>query len=243
MLSRDEVERYHEDGYLGPYRLCSAGEMAEIRGRLEREVFTNQTPVSGHYTYARHEDSALVYGLCSHPAIVERLTRLYGPDLLLWNSSFWIKGHDTLPVPWHQDLHYWRAALSVTAWLAITPTSVQNGCLHVIPGSHATVLPMIEAPDSVMFEKMTDPAYVDERARVPLELDAGEFVLFSDRLLHQSAVNESHEPRIGLVMRFTVPFVKLFQDRYPFFEGQRAFLVSGEDRFGLNRLGTAPVGP
>ena len=40
---------------------------------------------------------------------------------------------------WHQDLNYWGldATDLVSAWLALSPATVESGCMRVLPGSHA----------------------------------------------------------------------------------------------------------
>jgi len=42
---------------------------------------------------------------------------------------------------WHQDIAYWppftQDASMVTCWLAVTNATVDNGCMRVVPGSHA----------------------------------------------------------------------------------------------------------
>lgn len=240
VLSATEVENYHARGYIGPFKLCTPTEMATIYGIIDSVVFSNPNPISGHYSYARHQDSKIVYDLCTNPVIIERLAALYGPDLILWNSSFWIKNRTSKIVPWHQDLHYWKVAFSFTAWIAITSTSKSNGCLKVIPASHHKILPMAPAPQSALFEEMADTALLNDDKSIELELRAGEFVLFSDRILHGSDVNHASDARIGLAARYTIPCIKLFQDKLPFFPGHKAFLASGQDKFNLNDMGAPP---
>src|SRR5579871_6281286 len=102
-LSPEEVSRFHEDGFLaGPYQLCTPGEMAGIRDRLDREVFTSEPPFVGALHEEeinlglaslqwRHLDNRLVYDLCAHPSVVQKMAGIHGPDLVLWRSLFWVK--------------------------------------------------------------------------------------------------------------------------------------------------------
>src|SRR5947209_10160766 len=64
---------------------------------------------------------------------------LLGPDILCWGSGFFIKNpHDAARVTWHQDSTYWGLSKPdiVTAWVALTFSTRENGCMHVIPGTH-----------------------------------------------------------------------------------------------------------
>ena len=228
-------------GFAGPFDICSPEEMWLIRDRILLETFRHDSPTSGHQWNARHMDSRLVYDLCTAPPIISRLQALCGEDIILWNSSFWIKGAQSPATPWHQDLHYWSLPVTLTAWIAINDSGVGHGCLRVIPGSHRHILPTRKADKPELFEKIVRPPLDDRKAAIDLELKAGQFVLFGDRLVHCSKRNETQGPaRVGLAARYTVPWVKLPAEELPFFPQHRAFLVSGKDSFGLNRMGRKP---
>src|SRR5579864_7617752 len=118
-LSPEEVDRFHQDGYLGgPFQLCTPDEMAGIRERIDREVFTSDPPFVGVLNEEevrqgtarqqwRHLDSRLVFDLCAHPRVVQKMASIHGPDLLLWRSLFWVKPPGGSQTPWHQDWKSW----------------------------------------------------------------------------------------------------------------------------------------
>ena len=65
---------------------------------------------------------------------------IIGPDILCWNTIIWIKeARSPSYVSWHQDLNYWGLDANdlVSAWLALSPATVESGCMRVLPGSHA----------------------------------------------------------------------------------------------------------
>src|SRR6185312_9249598 len=77
--------------------------------------------------------------LVRHPAILDAVEDLLGPDILCWNSNFFIKEAETASfVSWHQDSTYWglSSADVVTAWVALTPSNLANGAMAVIPSTH-----------------------------------------------------------------------------------------------------------
>src|ERR671927_1618534 len=83
-LSREEIAHFHDQGYLGPYTLCTPEEMAAIRRRIEDEVLTTDGPNPKQRLQCRHLDHRLVYDVVTDPAIVGRMASLYGDDLVLW---------------------------------------------------------------------------------------------------------------------------------------------------------------
>ncbi len=241
-LDRVQVLRFHEDGYLGPFALCTPEEMAGIRARIEQEVLTRDGPNPKSRDHNRHLDSRVVYDLAAHSEILSRAATLFGPDLVCWSSNFFTKEPGGKEIPWHQDFNYWPIdpPLNLSAWLAIDRVTEENSCCRIIPGSHHKIVPHISAAEGMAFGEMADPRGVDESKAIPMELEPGEFFLFNERLLHQSHRNRSSRRRMGFAVRLTLPFVKVPHDVPPLFPGHRAVLVAGEDRFGLNRLQQPP---
>ncbi|MBT3267140.1 hypothetical protein HN371_08315 [Candidatus Poribacteria bacterium] len=238
-LTPDQVEQFRRDGYLGPFTLCSPEEMAGIAERLDADVFAAEPPRQGIHQ-SRHLDSRLVYDLCAHPAIISRMASIYGPDLLLWRSHFFLKETGALEVPWHQDTNYWplEPPLNISAWVAIDDATVENACVHVIPGSHATVVPHVRSPEGMLFPEMADMEFVDATTAVAMQLRAGEFFLFNERTVHRSEPNLSAHRRLGLAVRVTTPIVRV--DSRRLFPGHNAIVVSGEDRLGFSDVAGPP---
>ncbi len=242
MLTPAEALLFHRDGYAGPFTLCSEQEMAGVRVAAERELLGEQTEV-----LARHIDSRLVWDLCAHPAVVRRVSGLLGRDLLVWSSALFVKPPGAKGIPWHQDIAYWHLepGITVSAWLAIDPARVENSCVQVIPGSHKTVLPRVEA-GGWAFKKMADPSLFDSSGAVDMELSPGQFFLFNERVLHGSPPNSSARRRLGLSVRYTVPFVRVDYDGFNMYRDhddlKRVVVVSGEDTMGFNSV-ACPPGP
>ena len=191
-LTAAEAERFHRDGFLGPYEALPPAAMEQVRAHLEREVLTSTGPV-GRPLAMRHLDRRVVYDLVTLPPIVQRVQGILGPHLLLWACTMWLKAAGGREVPWHQDRNYWpvEPIVNVTAWIAVDPVTRSNGCLEVIPGSHRTVVPHVAAPPGKWFSEQADPRHVDPAGARHVLLEPGQFVLFNDRLVHRSAINSS----------------------------------------------------
>jgi ectoine hydroxylase-related dioxygenase (phytanoyl-CoA dioxygenase family) len=225
---------------VGPFSLCTPEEMAVIRRRIDTEVLTRDGPAPKRI-HARHLDSRLVYDLCAHPAIVTRMASLYGPDLILWSSHFWIKeARIGEALYWHQDTHYWpmRPPITLSAWLAIDEVTRENGCVQLIPGSHKTALPHATTRLDDGTRQDVDPKYIDAERIVSMPLRPGEFFLFHGAILHYSPANASDTRRFGMAIRVTVPRVNFHKEKL--FDGFKVIVLRGEDRLGLNEV-AAPL--
>ncbi len=241
-LTRAEVDFFVENGYLGPYAAMSPAEMALIRSEIEEQVLSTDGPNPRSRAQSRHMDQPVVYDLATHPAIIDRIAGLLGPDLVVWATNFWLKPPGGVEIPWHQDINFWplEPPLNTSAWIAIDNVTVENSCVQIIPGSHREALPHTKAEEGMAFGKMADPAAFDASGALNMELKPGEFFIFSERTLHRSSVNSSKMRRLGISIRVTLPIVHVFQDSAPLHLGHTAILAKGKDVMGFNRYAGRP---
>jgi hypothetical protein len=235
VLTSDEIATFKAQGYLGPFPMMSPDEMAVITPGI---VNITETPPDTNHRFNllhnRHLDQALIMDLASHPAIVDRMVSLYGPDLLLWRTNFFVKQPGSKRIPWHQDFYYWPLEPPVicSAWIAIDPATAENSCLQVITGSHRKVIPHVKATEDMIFNEMGDEKYYDSEEAVDLEMKPGEFILFNERTLHHSHPNTSDKRRIGLAIRVILPFVTVLK-----YDSSDHVIpvIHGTDAMGFNR--------
>lgn len=242
-MSREEIESFHNNGYLGPFALISPDEMRELEPEIEEKVFQTEGPVPGAPIKSRHMDSPLVYDLVSRPEIIDRMASLYGNDLILWATYFFDKAPGGKEIPWHQDGNYWplEPVINISAWIAIDDVTIENSCVQVIPGSHKQIVPHIKSTEDMAFAEMADPQFVDTSKAVNIELKPGEFFLFNEKTLHHSEPNRSLKRRRGMTVRVTIPIVKIDHEIPPLHPGHKAILVSGKDYMGFNQLCAPPL--
>ena len=237
MLTSDEISTFKTQGYLGRFSMMSPDEMT---AHIPDIVKITETPPDGQTNrrssllHNRHLDQTLMMDLACHPAIVDRMVALYGPDLLLWRTNFFVKHPGSKRIPWHQDFNYWPLEPPVicSAWIAIDPATVENSCLQVIPGSHRKVIPHVKATEDMFFNEMGDEKYYDAEEAVDLEMKPGEFILFNERTLHHSHPNTSDKRRIGLAIRVILPIVTVLKYDSP---GHVLPVIHGTDTMGFNR--------
>ena len=235
-LTGTEISSFKVSGYLGPFQLMTQEEMSLVTPQIEQVL--KSPGITSSQIQNRHLDHQLVLYLATHPAIIERMVSLYGENLLLWRTNFFVKNSSSKRIPWHQDGNYWPLEPPVvcTAWIAIYPSTVENGCLQIIPGSHRTLIPHIEATDDVLFPQMGDEKYINKNEAVDVEMNPGEFILFNERTLHHSHPNISCNRRVGLAVRVIVPFVTVLE-----YDGPEHVLpiIHGKDTMGFNRTSDA----
>ena len=214
-LTPQQLQALDVDGYVAPLRLCSSERMATLRSAVEAEVHAQPGPYGGDPWSARHQDCPAVLALCADTAITDAVAAVLGPDLVVWNSVLMHKAPGDGEIPWHQDqdFHYLDPDVGLAVWLALDDTSRDNGCLELIPGTHRDVLPSVPRTRPDEFDSHVDTAHVADRPAFPIELRAGEFLLFHNKLLHRSAANHSSTRRLGLAARYTVPSVRVDKTR------------------------------
>lgn len=109
-------------------------------------------------------------------------------------------------VPWHQDKSYWPDANSnpvITVWIPLVDSTPENGCLHIIPGTHTKrVIQHVKETNSGTGFLAVEDEKVRGKKVQQLTMKAGSAVLFNDRLLHMSTPNNSDHVRWSVDLRY-----------------------------------------
>jgi ectoine hydroxylase-related dioxygenase (phytanoyl-CoA dioxygenase family) len=141
-----------------------------------------------------HKISPAMHDVLAHPALVEVLTRIIGPNVKCMQSMLFIKASGKPGQAWHQDEFFipTRDRSLTGGWIAMDDATVENGCLWVVPGSHrhGIIWPQQRHNDrrfDCTGEAMQFP-YTDDDA-VPVEVKRGSVVFFNGYLLHRSLPN------------------------------------------------------
>ncbi|MHB8466768.1 MAG: phytanoyl-CoA dioxygenase family protein [Acidimicrobiales bacterium] len=139
-------------------------------------------------------------------AVTDLVVDLVGPRLDCFLSQFIFKNPGAWGQPWHQDSYYFpfdppRPIVGV--WLAVTEATLENGCLHVLPGSHREPvhrhLPDRRPGANYGYVEIVDH---DMDAAVPVLMDPGDLLLFDSHLMHRSTDNESTRIRAAMVYHY-----------------------------------------
>ena len=112
-----------------------------------------------------------------------------------------IRAHIT-STDWHQDRGVGHADADatdmVTAWVAVTDATVENGCLQVVPGLGDLL------PHCPQVQTAIAPQHLDTSRAVPLPVRAGGVVLFHPLVPHASLPNRSDGFRWSFDLRYNV---------------------------------------
>ncbi len=151
--------------------------------------------------------------LMSNPKILDAVESLIGQELFanpVYNVRPKVPKVAAGAVPWHQDKSYWPEANSnpvITVWIPLVDSTHENGCLHLIPGTHRKrVVAYGSETHTGTGYLTTADAIVEQESKkrpiVALPVKAGSAILFNDRLLHSSTPNNSDHVRWSVDLRY-----------------------------------------
>ena len=223
---------YRRDGFAFPYRALPEAEAVAMAREVEALIEADSR-ARHHMRSHPHLVFPAVDRLAHDERVLDAVERLLGPDLLLWNTSYFLKPPRSVDhVSWHQDLTYWGldGTDQVSAWVALSPITEANGCMQFVPGSHRRAIETHRdtfAEDNQLSRGQVLAVDIDEAQAVPVTLRPGEMSLHHGHLFHASAPNATDEWRIGITMIYLAPSMCQVVAKTDY-----ARLVRGEDRFG-----------
>ncbi len=233
----EQVQFYRDQGYLKFGRIFTEEEISALRQHVD-EMIASLPPGKRPEEMDRpHFEDPWLFRYLTDPRVLDVIEDFIGPDIVLWSSHFIAKPQgDGKAVPWHTDGAYWRNRLRpmevITLWLAVDPSTLENGCMRVVPGTHKEIRAEIDQYESVDQAKNVFGARlknVDEDRAVDLELAIGECHFHDAWTIHGSNPNFSDKRRCGYTMRYMPASVKHYADeRWP----HQIYLVRGQDRTG-----------
>jgi ectoine hydroxylase-related dioxygenase (phytanoyl-CoA dioxygenase family) len=209
-LSPSQVEFYHREGYLLPQQaVFPEADFRELCTTFER-LLTHWTAHGGRPEAmdVPHFYAPELMRWLLHPAVLDLVEPITGPDIQLFTSHFICKpALDGRRVPWHEDSAYWKGQWDpmdvVTVWLAIDPANLENGCMHVVPGTHRHGYSDYDnLSEKAVFGTEIKKGTFDEATAVPCILPAGHASLHHAKMIHGSAANTSPRRRCGYTMRY-----------------------------------------
>jgi Phytanoyl-CoA dioxygenase (PhyH) len=257
MLDASCLKKYQEDGWLVPAFRLSPAKVKALQDALEALIAQNpdvrpEKLVSAHLEGESSEGvrgHAAFLALAQDTDIVNMVSELIGPDVILWGCHVFCKpagkGFET---PWHQDGHYWpiRPLATCTVWVALEASTQANGCLRVIPGSHQGehLHPHLheDRTDLTLNQRLAAGSFEEAQA-VNIELQPGEMSLHDVYMIHGACANTSPQRRTGVALRY-MPASSVFERNLNPVEGKSGipvdfarrpiWLVKGVDRTGRN---------
>lgn len=209
-ITPDELFNFEADGYILLKGVFSLEEVAALNAIVETD------PVVRESVYGRKDATGATTELAlwrdlgedmfsdvarSH-RVVDRLTGLLGGDVSFFHAKLTLKRpREGGAWDWHQDYGYWyRAGFPypdmASVFIALDPSSRENGCLQVIKGSHR--MGRIEHgvnTEQVGADMKRVDAALDRHELVHVEMEPGDALFFHSNLLHASGQNTSDRTR------------------------------------------------
>lgn len=231
-LSAAQIQAYKDNGVLFPFRVLDEAEIATCLKAVEGIDAFPPDVRKGLLLHKSFYVSKVLSDLCRHPRILDAVEGVVGPNILVWGANFFLKEPKSdAYVSWHQDATYWGLEPSdiVTAWVALSPSTVESGCMRVVPGTHkGGIMAHKEtwAQDNLLSRGQEIAVDVDLDKVVDVVLKPGEMSLHHVDIAHNSEPNRSNHRRIGFAIRYVGAHVKQAGG-----VRDKAMLARGEDRW------------
>ncbi|MBK5102764.1 MAG: phytanoyl-CoA dioxygenase family protein [Burkholderiales bacterium] len=249
-LNAEEVRRYAADGIVVPRTRLAADTVTGIRERVEAFLRDQNIRDSDYVPDIIEKDPGwLRYAVL--PEILDVVRQLIGDDVIVWGSALFCKAaRGGKATPWHQDGHYWPITplATVTAWIAFDNVDTGNGCLRVIPGSHAKgqlFAHDANNSDTIILNQVIRQEHLKTAEPMDIVLEPGMFSVHDVYLIHGANPNESGRRRGGMVFRY-MPATSYFDRELAAkqvremgvldLSRRKLHLVSGVDASGKNDI-------
>ncbi|HVM88925.1 MAG TPA: phytanoyl-CoA dioxygenase family protein [Puia sp.] len=222
-LSQSQIDFFNENGYLAGIKMLDEKQIKTLRHELNELTNPNHPGHELFYEFHSNESSdsntILFHALGAWRILPAFHDVLWNPRFVMAASQllgnkpvrFW---HDQLfykpakkggVVAWHQDYSYWtrtKPLSHLTCWCGLDDSTIENGCLQYVPGSHRWgLLDKPELAGSLM--GIMDYLTQEQQSQfhpVPVETKAGEAIFHHALTLHGSGENKSNQPRRAFVI-------------------------------------------
>ena len=205
-LTSDQINDYNNNGYLAPINVLTKNEASEVRAEIEKieKLWPNELDGLGR-NYV-HMISPVFDKVCHSTKILDAVESIIGKNILVGGTTLFIKNPDKKGfVSFHQDAKYiglephnW-----VTAWIAITDSNEENGCMRMLTGSHKNNLThhAQKFDEGNLLTRGQTVENVPIERTTPVILQAGQMSLHHPTIIHGSGLNNSNDRRIGFVVQ------------------------------------------
>lgn len=240
-LTPGEVAQYHDQGYhIFRQPVFSPEKFAGLKNCFEKILSNLETDVRPESMDVPHFQHPELFEWLMADEVLDLVSPILGPDIALFASHFICKPRGNgKRVPWHEDSHYWNTMITpmevVTVWVAIDPSSTENGCMRIIPRTHTSGKQGFSdyddlKPGEAVFNDEIKATQRDSTQAIPIELEANQCSLHDGRIIHGSEPNTSSKRRCGYTMRFVSTRVRANHEQIGAWH--HLYLVRGKDHAG-----------
>ncbi len=205
-LTPNQIDSYNKEGFISDLNVLSFEEAKEIRDEIERIEKEWPNSLDGINRNYVHLISPIFNKVCLNKNILDAVESIIGKNILICGTTLFIKNPEEKGfVSFHQDAKYiglepynW-----VTAWIAVTDSNEENGCMRMVPGSHKENIKYHKQnfDEGNLLTRGQTIENVDLEMTEPLILKAGQMSLHHPKVIHGSGINKSKDRRIGFVVQ------------------------------------------
>ena len=236
-LSAQQLAFYRREGYLlYDQPVLPAAKFGRLKTHFEAKLAALPPGERPENMDVPHFTDPALFEWLFADEVLDLVAPIIGPDIALFSSHFICKPKGNgKRVPWHEDSSYWKEMISpmevVTVWLAIDPSTEENGCMKVIPrtlgGNSETVA--VDLATNVFNTEIKRNLF-DASQAVACVLEPNHASLHDGRLIHGSAPNLSNQRRCGYTMRYISTRVRLNHEKVGAWH--QIYLARGRDQAG-----------
>jgi phytanoyl-CoA hydroxylase len=215
-LSDACIEQFANEGYTSEPSFFDDREVGAMRAELDRfkaEGLLRNVATDGdgetHSTITQNlqicpitPKSSFYRSFQFHPEVINAIRSLIGDPFVFYLDQIFLKPARTgMGTNWHQDNSYFKVddpTKGTAMWVALHDATIENGTLHVIPGSHLTPFGHGRDPQSDHHIRCEVP----EEKAVSIVLPAGGVAFFNFGVAHSTRTNRTDHERAGLALHF-----------------------------------------
>ncbi|MBZ0298514.1 MAG: phytanoyl-CoA dioxygenase family protein [Anaerolineae bacterium] len=210
MIATDLRQQYDQQGYVIVRNAIDPDLAAETSAHVDwlLQKYPDMRPEQLHHELL--VDDPFMHRLVGDDRLLDIVETFIGPNIALFAAHYIAKRpYDGQEVLWHQDGTYWplEPMEVTTIWLAATDSTVENGCMRVLPGTqHNRLLSRAELQEvddgKNVLASGIHPSQIDDSDVIDIELKAGDVSIHNPQIIHGSKANTSDQWRKGLTLRY-----------------------------------------
>ena len=234
-LSEEQVAFFHEHGYVAGPKILTDRQLDQLRKELETLTEPGHPGAEFWYEYNSNESpdpsrilfhalgawrvAPAFHDVLWNAAFTTSASQLLGGAVRFWHDQLFCKPamHGGV-VAWHQDYSYWtrtKPMAHLTCWIGLDDSTIDNGCVHYVPGSHRwDLLPItgLAGDMNAIRNVLNAEQWQQFNRHVPVELKAGECVFHHPLTIHGSFENRTPNPRRAVVINVVLDGVRSESD-------------------------------
>lgn len=238
LMKTDLQKEYEEKGYVVARNAIDPDLAQETVDHVHWLIkkYPDVRPERLHHNLLANDP--FMHRLVGDDRLLDIAEQFIGPNIALFAAHYIAKKPETgQAVQWHQDGSYWplEPMEVTTLWVAGTDSTIENGCMRLLPGTQNNHLLKRRELMELDTEKYVlgvgiRPDQIDESDAVDLELKAGDISIHNPNIIHGSNANTSDKWRVGLTLRYIPTSTWVNKD------GHENILLRGEKTEGVENV-------